>query len=80
MSEYKTKDFYESITLKCVGYPLIALEPIPHLDRKYYFVFGEREDGVSHEDTIMDYLNRKLLVEPRLFAETAKEFKRRVMT
>jgi len=74
--EYKTKDFYLAVTIKSLGHMLKRLEPDEFGKGFFYFVFDDTEQKISQVE--MDLINRKLLVEPKLFVDTIREFKQKI--
>lgn len=74
--EYKTKDFYLAVTIKALGNTLKRLEPDEMGKGFFYFVFDDSKGDISNVE--MDLINQKLLVEPKLFINTIKEFKQKV--
>lgn len=74
--EYKTKDFHTAITIKSLGYDIKRLEPDEYGKGFFFFVFDDPKEEL--QQVALDRMNRKIMVESRLYEETFKEFKRKL--
>ena len=71
----KTDDFTLAITLICLGYEPLLIEPHKTNKDIYDFTFDKTE---AIERLIKGYSNNNLLVEPKRFLKARKEIHERV--
>ncbi len=74
IKEYKSSDFYQSVVLKTIGFPLLRLEKG---DRRFFFFVFDDPDHKAKE-TIERYWNREITVVARDLVENINELKTRI--
>lgn len=74
IKEYKSQDFYQSVILKTVGFPLLRLERTN--GRFFTFVFDDSNNKA--QETISMYWNKQLKVDARELIENINELKTRI--
>lgn len=74
INEFKSSDFYQSVILVTVGFPLVRLE---RNDKRFFtFVFNDPEEKA--EEIIKKYWNKELQVVARDLIESINELKTRI--
>ena len=71
---FKCQDFYQSVILKTLGYPLIRLEKAGERFVVFLFEVSEKEA----DEVLGEYWNRNLMVNARDLVENINELKSRI--
>lgn len=72
--EFKCNDFYQSVVLKTVGFPLLRLEKTS--GRFFTFIFAD--PSTKAEETLQKYWQREVTVVARDLIEAINELKTRI--
>lgn len=72
--EYKSNDFYQSVVLKTIGFPLMRLEK--GSSRFFYFIFADPDNKAK--EAIEKYWNSEITVDARKLIENINELKTRI--
>lgn len=70
-------DFPLAVTMMCLEYKLIAIEPEKGNSRRVHFIFEKSE---AIEKLVLAYWNGNLLVDPKKFWNVSREIKSRIQS